>query len=92
MLSDETVCLLAVDFDGEGWMEDVAAIREVCTELDLHPAVERSRSGDGGHVWFFSDSSIPASDARKLGSGLLTLAMARRSELKMQSYDRLFPN
>ena len=92
MLPDETVCLLAVDFDGEGWMEDVAAIREVCTELELHPAVERSRSGNGGHVWFFFDSPIPASDARKLGSGLLTLAMARRSELKMQSYDRLFPN
>ena len=92
LLSDETVCFLAVDFDGDGWMEDVAAFVSACTEYDLVPSVERSRSGNGGHVWFFFASPVSAADARRLGSGLLTQAMERRPELKMRSYDRLFPN
>lgn len=60
-------------------------------EYHLTPAVERSRSGNGGHVWFFFSQPVPAADARKLGSGLLTQTMARRHELSFASYDRLFP-
>lgn len=53
MLPDETCRLLAADFDGEGWKEDIGAFVETCAALDLPAAVERSRSGNGGHVWFF---------------------------------------
>lgn len=92
LLPDETVYFLAVDFDGDGWMEDVSAFVSVCNEYALVPSVERSRSGNGGHVWFFFASSVSAANARRLGSGLLTQAMDRHPELKMRSYDRLFPN
>ncbi|WP_448509641.1 TOTE conflict system archaeo-eukaryotic primase domain-containing protein [Immundisolibacter sp.] len=55
-------------------------------------AIERSRSGNGAHAWFFFSSAVPAAAARKLGCSLITETMARRHQLSMESYDRLFPN
>lgn len=92
MLQDETTCILAIDFDGEGWQEDILAFCAACLEYGLSPAEERSRSGNGGHAWFFFSEPVSAVTARKLGSGLLSRAMERRATLKMKSYDRLFPN
>lgn len=61
-------------------------------ELELEPAVERSRSGAGAHLWFFFDSPVPAADDRALGELLLTRAMSRCASLEMDPYDRLFPS
>lgn len=55
-------------------------------------ALERSRSGNGGHVWIFFEHAIPANTARKLGCALLTRTMERRHQLGLDSYDRFFPN
>jgi hypothetical protein len=52
-------------------------------------ALERSRSGNGGHVWFFFDEAIPASLARKLGAHILTETMEYRPEIGLHSYDYL---
>jgi hypothetical protein len=90
MLDDETCWFLAVDFDKGAWVEDVAAFAETCHRVGLPAAVERSRSGNGAHVWFFFSAPVPASTARKMGCYLLTETMARRHELSMDSYDRLF--
>lgn len=92
LLTDETCCFLAVDFDQGGWREDVAAYVATARRMGLSPAVERSRSGDGAHVWFFFSAPVAASAARAMGSYLLTEAMASRPELPLSSYDRLFPN
>ena len=92
MLLDETCFLLAVDFDGEAWMDDANAFRDACGKLGLPVALERSRSGNGGHFWFFFDEAMPALLARKLGSAVLTAAMEGRPEIGLRSYDRLFPN
>lgn len=92
MLADSTTWLLAADFDEESWQADVGALCECCKEVGLTPAVERSRSGNGAHVWFFFSEPISAADARRLGSGLLTKTMAYRHELSFASYDRLFPS
>lgn len=54
LLPDDTTWLLAVDLDGRSWRTDVAALREACRELEVVPTVERSRSGEGAHLWFFS--------------------------------------
>lgn len=54
--------------------------------------VERSRSGDGAHVWLFFAAPVSAALARRLGLMLLTNAMARSPTLGMASYDRLFPS
>ncbi len=92
MLEDHTTWLLAVDFDKENWKPDVAAFCKTCEDVGLTPAVERSRSGNGAHIWFFFSEPIPAADARRLGSGLLTYTMADRHEISFSSYDRLFPS
>lgn len=92
LLKDETCWFLAVDFDKASWKEDVAAFRDTARQAGLSPAIERSRSGNGAHVWFFFSTPIPASTARKMGCYLITETMARRHELSMKSYDRLFPN
>jgi superfamily II DNA or RNA helicase/very-short-patch-repair endonuclease len=92
MLLDETCYFLAIDFDRENWQDDAGAFLETCRRLDLPAALERSRSGNGGHVWIFFEQAISASLARKLGSYLLTETMERRPDLGFGSYDRLFPN
>lgn len=68
MLLDESCHLLAVDFDGDEWREDACAFLETCRRLGLPAALERSRSGNGAHVWLFFDQALPASLARNLGS------------------------
>ena len=92
MLKDDKTWLLAADFDEENWKLDVTAFCKSCKEAGLVPAVERSRSGNGAHVWFFFSEPVPAADARRLGTGLLTKTMSRRHELSFSSYDRLFPS
>jgi len=92
LLPDETCWFLAIDFDGEEWQKDIVTIRKVCLEFAIPLAVERSRSGNGAHVWIFFDKPIPASLARKFGSALLTYAMNQRHEITFKSYDRFFPN
>ena len=72
LFQDETCYLLAVDFDRESWQEDAGAFLETCGRLDLPVALERSRSGNGGHIWFFFEEAMTASLARKLGSHVLT--------------------
>jgi hypothetical protein len=92
LFPDETCCFPAIDFDEAGWEKDISTLRKVCTEYAIPHAIERSRSGNGGHVWFFFSDAIPAALARKLGTALLTHAMDRRHEIRFKSYDRLFPN
>jgi len=92
LLSDETCWFLAIDFDGEEWQKDIKTIMEVCSEFSIPIAVERSRSGNGAHAWFFFEQPVPASAARKFGSAMLTFAMNQRHEITFKSYDRLFPN
>jgi hypothetical protein len=92
LLPDETCRLLAADFDGASWQEDVAAFVATCRRIGVSPAVERSRSGKGAHAWFFFSGPVPASVARQMGCHLLTETMSRRHQLGMASYDRLFPN
>jgi len=92
LLQDEKCWFLAVDFDKDGWQSDVHAFRETCDDLGVHAAVERSRSGNGAHVWFFFAEPMLAVDARRMGSYLITETMKRRHYLSFGSYDRLFPN
>lgn len=92
MLLDETCHFLAIDFDKETWGDDVRAVMATCDKLGIPAALERSRSGNGGHVWLFFAEALPATLARKVGSFALTETMERRPEIGLASYDRLFPN
>ena len=92
LLQDDSCVFLAVDFDKADWREDARAFLETCRRAHLPAALERSRSGRGGHVWLFFEDTIPAALARRLGSYLLTETMDGRPDVGLDSYDRLFPN
>lgn len=89
---DESCSFLAVDFDKAAWREDALAFLNTCDQLDVPSYLERSRSGNGGHIWMFFAESLPAVLARKFGSFILTKTMNDRPELGFDSYDRFFPN
>ncbi|NLF73947.1 MAG: restriction endonuclease subunit R, partial [Candidatus Anammoximicrobium sp.] len=92
MLQDETCFFLAADFDKTHWQEDAQAILETCRRMKVTAVLERSRSGNGGHVWLFFQEAVPAALARRLGSHILTETMEFRPDIGLDSYDRFFPN
>ena len=92
LLPDDRCSLLAIDLDRGSWRSDVQVLIRTCHSVGLHPAVERSRSGNGAHIWFFFTEPVPAAEARRLGFSILTAAMAQGAALGLDSYDRLFPS
>ena len=92
LFPDETCRFLAMDFDGDQWKKDTLAVVEAAAKKSFDIAVERSRSGNGAHLWFFFTEPVSASTARRFGFGLITQALQMRHEISFSSYDRLFPN
>jgi superfamily II DNA or RNA helicase len=92
LMSDETCWFLAADFDKATWQRDALAFIATCREKQVPAALERSRSGNGAHVWIFFSEPVPASDARKLGAHLVTETMERCPDIGFKSYDRFFPS
>ena len=92
LLPDGTCRFVAADFDKASWHRDADAFLDACRSAGVPAALERSRSGNGGHVWIFFADPVPAALARRLGSHLLTEAMARHPDIGFGSYDRFFPS
>ena len=92
MLPGDACRFLAADFDSETWMADAGAFLAACRSRQVPAALERSRSGNGGHVWIFFKESVPAKLARQLGSHILTEAMESNPDIGFESYDRFFPS
>lgn len=92
LLEDNSCWFLACDFDKTGWLADAVAYLEVCKDHRVPAYLERSRSGNGGHVWMFFSAPVAAVSARQLGMRLLRQTMDIRGDLDMASYDRFFPN
>ncbi len=92
LLEDEACYFVAVDFDEAEWQEDARAFRQSCEELGVPVALEISRSGRGAHAWIFFADKISARDARRLATSIMTHTCSRTRQLRLESYDRLFPN
>jgi superfamily II DNA or RNA helicase len=92
LLTDDTCNFLAVDFDDAEWREDAKGFAKSCRELGVPVALEVSRSGEGAHAWVFFSTSVAARDARRVGTALISFTCARTRQLKLTSYDRLFPS
>lgn len=92
LLTNDSCHFLAVDFDEAEWRQDALAFVQSCHELGVPVALEISRSGDGAHAWIFFVGTVSARDARRLGTAIISHTCARTRQLKLTSYDRLFPN
>ncbi|MBR5400448.1 MAG: restriction endonuclease subunit R, partial [Treponema sp.] len=87
LLNDDCCNFLAVDFDEQTWLDDARAFMATCEKENIFAYLERSRSGDGGHVWIFFEEKMKAKTARDLGTFLLTKTLDARPEIKLASFD-----
>ena len=105
LLKNGTCRFLVFDFDNhekgaekkdfantnEAWMEEVEAMRTICSLNGIDPLVERSRSGRGAHLWIFFDKPIPAALARRFGFTLLEKGAEQVNLKSFKYYDRMLP-
>ena len=92
LLSDNTSFFIVADFDDGNWQDAILRLYNICINYGLFPVVERSRSGNGGHLWLFFEERIPAFQTRKVMIELLLQADIISKFEKEPSFDRLFPN
>lgn len=83
--------VLVIDFDKADWKEATNAIRLVVKNHGINAAVERSRSGNGAHIWFFFLEPINAKTARDFGSCLIAEAAALNKTITFEAFDRMIP-
>lgn len=92
LLSNDKCKFLAIDFDDTSWQKDVLLVVNTFSKFNISTSIERSRSGDGCHLWVFFYEEISARIARYFGNLILNYTLENNAGLDLGSYDRLFPN
>lgn len=92
LLQDNTTWFLAADFDKANWQKEAVTFLNVCKQKEVPAYLERSRSGNGGHVWIFFEKPYSAIRSRKIFISILEQSGAFSMFDKSSSFDRLFPN
>lgn len=88
LFPDDTTAFLAIDFDGSDWFELASRVKKIAQTYQLNSYLERSKSGNGGHLWFFFTERISAYTARQMGKLLLSKAGIKTRA----TFDRMFPS
>lgn len=92
LLLDNSSWFLVADFDKENWIAEAKSFIKSCEAKGLLAYLERSRSGNGGHIWLFFEQPYPAIRSRKIFISILEESGAFSIFDKSSSFDRLFPN
>ncbi|HUC88317.1 MAG TPA: DEAD/DEAH box helicase family protein [Candidatus Binatia bacterium] len=92
ILEDNTTYFLAADFDGANWLNDCLVYQQGMDQIGLTSYIERSRSGNGGHVWIFFEAKYPCHKSRAFGLEVARRALGLSVFDREASFDRLFPN
>ncbi len=92
LLQDNTSWFIVADFDKANWEKECNDFIAICAKQNIPAYLERSRSGNGGHIWIFFESPYPAIKSRKVFKSLLEESGAFSIFDKTSSFDRLFPN
>lgn len=92
LLPDNTSLFLVADFDKENWKAEAKIFLNACEQRNISAYLERSRSGNGGHVWIFFEQPYPAIKSRKIFISILEQSGVFSLFDKSSSFDRLFPN
>ncbi len=92
LLTDNTSWFLVADFDKDNWIAEAKTFLNACEQRNISAYLERSRSGNGGHVWIFFEQPYPAIRSRKIFISILEQSGVFSLFDKSLSFDRLFPN
>lgn len=92
LLEDNTSYFIAVDFDKTNWDTSILKLYGACQKQKIQSYIEKSRSGNGGHLWIFFEKPFPAIQSRKIMFELLRQANIISHFEKEPSFDRIFPN
>lgn len=92
LLQDNTSWFIVADFDKESWVEECQKLIRACNEANVPAYLERSQSGNGGHIWIFFEQPYSAVKSRKILKFLLDQIGSTSIFEKDSSFDRLFPN
>jgi len=92
LLKDNTSWFIVADFDKQNWKEESQTFIDRCLDKGISAYLERSKSGNGAHVWIFFDQPYPAIKSRKIFISILEEANIFSVFDKSSSFDRLFPN